>query len=166
MGLLLGGLTLALVACGAAGTTTSSKTAKPARAPASGAPDPSSSPFLARADTICARINAEIVALKANSASSAEVKRVVPPTISIERKGIAALEKLSPPASLAQDWQRMLGYRRTLARELGELLDAAIRNDGTSVAPLAASKRRVHASLSQTATADGFKDCAKVGRVG
>jgi hypothetical protein len=133
--------------------------------PASSATSPNAT-FIAEADRTCGRVNAEIIAIKAKSGSRAEVKRVVPRTISISRSGIAALQRLKPPAPLVHDWQRMIGYRRTLVRELGELLSAAQRNDGTFVAPLAASKKRTHEGLSTLAKANGFKDCAKVGRVG
>lgn len=164
--LLLSASSLAIAGCGGSSKTTVHNAATSVSTSASTAPASPSSPFVAQADAICGRINAEIAALEAKSGSAAEVKRVVPLTISLERKGIVALEKLNPPASLARDWRSMLGYRRALAVMLGELLDAAKKNDGASVKPLAASKKRVHASLRKTATANGFKDCAKVGRVG
>ncbi len=111
-------------------------------------------------------MNAEIVAIKARGSSAAEVIRVVPRTLSIERKGLDELAGLDPPASIAGDWRRMQGYRRTLASELGELLVLAKQNDGTSVKPLLASKKQAHKALSQAATGAGFKDCAKIGSVG
>jgi hypothetical protein len=166
-GLLLLGA-LAIAGCGGSssatpGAATQVSTPASTTSTATGA---ASAPFVAQADAVCRRVNAEIVALDAKAGTAAEVKRVVPPTIAIEQKGIAALGKLDPPASLAGDWRRMLDDRRKLAGMLGELLDAAKKNDGTSIKPLAASKKRVHVSLTKTATANGFKDCAKVGRVG
>jgi hypothetical protein len=165
--LALAALALSLGGCGGG-----SSTAAPGRGNAStstsattgaGQSKPS---FIARADVVCARINTEIAAIKAKGTSAAEVKRVVPRTLSLERAGMAALEELKPPTSLVQSWLRMLAYRRTLAKQLSELLELAEKNDGTSVKPLAAAKKRAHAGLSQVAKASGFKDCAKVGRVG
>jgi hypothetical protein len=169
-GLLLIGA-FAIAGCGGSssatpGAATQSSASASTASTASSAPSAASAPFVAQAEAVCRRVNAEIVALDAKAGTAAEVKRVVPPTIAIERKGIAALGKLDPPASLARDWRRMLDDRRKLAVMLGGLLDAAKKNDGTSIKPLAASKKRVHVSLTKTATANGFKDCAKVGRVG
>src|SRR4051812_20121625 len=50
--------------------------------------------FVAQADRVCGRVNAEIIAIKAKSGSAAEVKRVVPRTISISQSAIAALEQM------------------------------------------------------------------------
>jgi len=121
--------------------------------------------FIAQADSICHRVNAEIVSFRAKSGSASEVKRIVPRTLSIERRALATLTKLNPPASLADDWQKMLGYRGVLANQLANLLHDAERNDGSSIKSLGAAKKRIHASLSGTAKASGFKDCAKVGSV-
>jgi hypothetical protein len=122
--------------------------------------------FIVQAEAVCARANAEIAAIKANGASATEVIRVVPPTLAIERRGIGELEKLRPPDSLAGSWRRMLGYRRTLATQLAQLLEIAEKNDGTSIKALASSKKRAHAGLTGVSTEAGFKNCAKVGRVG
>lgn len=132
---------------------------------APGSPAGARSGFIARADRICGRVNAGILAIKVTSGSAAEARRVVPRTVSLERQGIAALEGLNPPASLARDWRRMLGYRRALASALGRLLEIARRNDGTSIKSLSAEKQRAHLALSETAKANGFTDCATVGRV-
>ena len=132
----------------------------------SGSAGSSAPQFVAQADALCARINHEIIAIKVKSATAAEVIRAVPLILSIERRGTVTLEGLHAPGSLAGDWQRMLGYRKTLLGELGQLLEVAKKNDGKSVKPLAASKKRTHAALTKVAGSDGFKACAKVGRVG
>ena len=124
------------------------------------------SQFVTQADAVCRRINTEIASIKAKGTTAAEVIRVVPRTLAIERGGNAALERLTAPDSLAGAWRRMLGYRKDLARELGELLGAAKQNTGVSVKPLGAAKKRAHVGLSKTARASGFNDCAKIGNVG
>jgi hypothetical protein len=163
--LALGVLALAVTGCGGSSKATGTHVSSASSGTRSTTRAPSGS-FVARAEAVCRRVNTEIVALKAKSASAAEVKRIVPQTIAIEREGLARLEKLEPPASLAHDWQRMLGYRRMLARQLAQLLDIAQKNDGTSVKPLAAAKKRLHTSLSTVATSNGFTACAKIGAVG
>jgi hypothetical protein len=158
-------VTLALVIVGCGGK---SDTSQPSTVGSNSASEASSAGqgFVAQADGICARINAEILSFKVKSASRAEVIRVVPPTLAVERKGIAELEKLAAPTSISAVWGRMLGNRRTLAAELAQLLAIAKKNDGRSIKVLAAAKRHAHAALTKEAKQAGFKDCGKIGRVG
>jgi hypothetical protein len=155
-------IALAASGCGGKSDASSSTNGKAE----SGSASSGGQSFAAQADAVCSRINGEILAVKIKGASAAEVIRIVPRTASLERKGISELEKLRPPTSLVSDWQRMLSYRRTLAGELEQLLAMAKRNDGTSIKPLAASKKRTHAGLSKVSKEAGLKACAKVGRVG
>ena len=62
--------------------------------------------FIAEADSICRQVNAEIVSFKAKSTSASEVKRIVPQTLSIERKALVTLTNLKPPASLGASRNR------------------------------------------------------------
>jgi hypothetical protein len=165
----LAALAFAALGCGGKSGTqrlSGKEAAKTAKGSTSAARAGSTQRFIAQAETLCARANAEIAAIKAHGASAAEVVRVVPRTLAIERRGIGELERLRPPDSLAGSWRKMLGYRRTLAAQLAQLLEIAKNNDGTSIKALASSKKRTHAGLSRVSTDAGFKDCAKVGRVG
>ncbi len=160
-------LALSFAGCGSGSSTAgpgSTASATSTAGAATGGSD-SRSRFVARADAACKRINAEILAIKSRHTTAAEIKRVVPHTLSIERKALGELAALTPPASIASDWRRMLGYRRTLAGELAQLLALAKQNGGTSIEPLVVSKRRTHRALSKTATGAGFKDCSKIGSV-
>jgi hypothetical protein len=163
------GALLSITGCGGGSSTAASSTSAPngaTRSNATGEAPAARSSFIEQADRLCGRVNAEVLAIKAKSESASEVLRIVPRTISVERKGVATLEQLQPPASLARDWQQMLSYRRTLASQLGKMVEIARKNDGTSIGPLGAAKERIHHSLSRTAKANGFKACAKVGGVG
>jgi hypothetical protein len=163
-----GGKTSTATSAPGATTTASAKTAPSTTSSTStaAAPTAQSTGFVAEADAICRRGNAEIEAIKLNSGSAKEIERAAPPTMAIEQRVITALAKLDAPASLAHDWQRILGYRRTLAGELGTLLSDAKHNDTAALKPLAASKKQAHAELTATARANGFKDCGKIGAVG
>ncbi len=130
------------------------------------APQQSDASFVARADAVCRGINAEISSVKAKSSSVAEVKRFVPRNAALERAGVARLEQLTPPAPLKDAWQSILGYRRALATELGALLREARENDQPEMKAVIASKKQVHTNLDKVATANGFKECGKVGSVG
>jgi hypothetical protein len=168
---------LAFVGCGGASTDSSVSTATRGRATTDTTASSRTSTrpaqtaaadahFVARADAVCRRANAEITSVQAKSSSPKEVERIVPRNVALEREGIARLAKLAPPPSLQVVWRSMLGYRRTLAAELTRLLDAAKAKDATAIKSLTVSKRSVHKELSKLATAHGFKDCAKVGAVG
>jgi hypothetical protein len=157
---------LALPTAGCGGGSSTAAPAQGSSTAATSAATGAQAQFITQADSVCRRINSEIAAIKAKSTSAAEVIRVVPRTLAIEQGGAAALERLTAPGSLASAWQRMLAYRRELARELEQLLEDAKQNDGTSVKPLGAAKRRAHVGLSKTARANGFNDCAKIGNVG
>jgi hypothetical protein len=152
-----------------AGATSSSNTASTSAASSTsttGRPPASSATFVAAADAVCRRYNDEIIALGAKTASAAEIKRIVPPTIAIEHATIRSMRALKPPASLATDWQRMIGFRQRLVDELGSLLADASKDNSAVEKSLATAKGEVHTELTKTATAHGFKDCGKVGSVG
>lgn len=169
-------LVLSLAGCGSSSTATGVQSTATAPTAATTATSkststspPASNPqsrFIVQADTICHRLNVEILADRAKGASAAEIKRLVPRTTALERTAIASLEKLHAPPSLARDWGRLLGYRRMLAGELSQLLRDTESKNSAAVKTVAAAKKRTHTGLTKVAIASGFKDCAKVGAVG
>jgi hypothetical protein len=166
----------ALAGCGSSRThaTASSKATAPTASTVSAQP-PSptqSSPggaaltraqLVASAGAICKLVNAELTAVKAKSASVAEIVRLVPGRALSERKAVTELSKLTPPASLAHDWQLIVGYRRTLADELTALAQAAQSKDTVKIKALSASKLRAHALLLAAAKRAGLTECGRVG---
>jgi hypothetical protein len=171
-------LFLAVLALSIAGCGGGSSTAAPAgssasgsgtaaanvrRTPSSSDPALSKSQLVARADTICKRLNAEIVARETPGASVQEVIRVVPGNASLEQEALKQLAKLSAPASLSRDWQQILAGRRTLATQLLALVQDAKHDDVRAMQALSAQKKRVHGTLRAVATRDGFRDCSEVG---
>jgi hypothetical protein len=123
----------------------------------------SRSSLIAHADAICRETNAKLARTQAKGEGPEQVAAAVVENETIERKANGALAKLTPPAELASSWKKMLGYRRSLADQLGSLA-AASRNHATaSIKALGASKKKLHGDLRQLATKAGFKDCAKVG---
>jgi hypothetical protein len=166
-------IALAIAGCGrgsstvatatSAGSTESTASVPAATTPAKPAPSQSKKQFITQADAICSHVNTELAAVSAKNASAKEVLRVVPQHVSLERTALVALEKLTPPSSLESNWQRILGYRRTLATELAQLVGDAQRNDSAALKRLGASKKLAHKNLNEIAVANGFKDCAKLG---
>jgi len=169
-------MALALTGCGGAsgaattsdagagtGSTAGSRSVGEAGVASSSSPTLSSAQLIARADAICTRSNEGIAAIAPKSGSRQEIKRVVPRHVALERAAIGELERLVPPASLAEGWNSMLGYRRTLAAELDRLLLAAERGDKSSARGLTVSKRHVHTELKAVADKVGFRACGTVG---
>jgi len=118
--------------------------------------------FIARADAICARVNDEIPNPKSAGTTMAAVAREVPGIAAIERRGVAELKALSPPATLAQQWRRIVGYRSTLAGKLVPLIRYARQRDLRKVAALGQVKARVHHVLFLAARRIGSQQCGKV----
>jgi len=118
--------------------------------------------LIAKADAICRRLNRELAAAPSRL-EARQIASSAPRNAALERRALAELGRLRPPASLARDWRQIIAYRRTLAEELAELGRYAKAGDVPAMKALGASKKRVHQKLSELATRDGFKDCSRVG---
>jgi cell division inhibitor SulA len=121
------------------------------------------SPLVAKADAICDELNRRLADVHVSSTDDHELARITPVSAALEEQAIRDLSVLTPPASLARDWQQMMGYRRTLARELKQLGRAAKAKDEHRVQSLIASKKLVHHKLELIATHAGLVACARLG---
>jgi hypothetical protein len=119
--------------------------------------------FIAKADAVCGRQNAEITAVKPKSNTAQELTRLVHRNVALERKGLVQLGEFKPPDALAQRWQSILGYRRALIGELTALIQAVKHNDSSAIKALTASKKSTHSALRKAAKGAGFKQCSTVG---
>jgi hypothetical protein len=126
-------------------------------------PDGSTSRFIAGADAICKRLNAELTPNTSAHLSGTELARSTLRNAALERAVLARLSKLTVPASLADGWKQLLSDRRTLVAELVMLAQSVKSNDTEKLHALAVSKFRLHQKLRETASRDGFKDCSHVG---
>jgi hypothetical protein len=151
-------LTLALATAGCGSSTSTTSTQADHTATTS-----QQSPFIAQANAICRQLNAEFDAHKPASTSVREIARLSPPRAALEAKTLEELSKLTPSASLASDWQQILRYRQTLARELAQLGHEAKANNVTAINALATSKKHVHEKLHTVATGAGINECGEIG---
>jgi hypothetical protein len=156
--------TLLVTGCGGGGpTTASNRTASNSAAVSSGAAIESSELHLIdAAGAICERLNAEIVK-SSNRVDVAEIVHVAPRNAVLERRAVAELARLTPPAALAHDWHQLLAYRRTLAQQLVTLVGYARRNDSHALDTLIAAKERLRGQLRVTAASLGLQDCGAIG---
>lgn len=149
----------ALAAGGCGGGSSDARSAEPL-------PNSASSPrsqLIARADAICRRLNTKIAAHKPANLGLAEIARGAPRNAAFEKTALEELRKLTPPASMARDWRRMIAYRILLMEELVELGRYAKAKDARGIKTLTASKKRLHGKLFTTATHGGFKVCPQIG---
>ncbi len=118
--------------------------------------------FIARADEICRRGNQRLTRSQPKGKQLTDLAAMVVQNETIERKTAGELARLVPPAKIAPAWTKMLGYRRSLANELGYFA-AAIRRGEKKFPRLAQSKKQLHGDVVQVGSRAGFRDCAKIG---
>ncbi len=155
---------LAAAGCGASGSGSASGSGGGSGTTGESASTGSSrAKLIAAADAICQRVNNELAASQKQQKSlePKEIVRFAPRNAALELKALAALHKLTPPASLAAQWGQILAYKRALAEELAKLGRDASSNDSAGIEALATSKRALHAKLLATASRLGFKECAQ-----
>jgi hypothetical protein len=145
---------VALGACGGAGST---------RAVKSSTSDSSTATtlFIARADAICQRLDAELAAGEPKHLSVRQLASRAPLHAALEQKAVVSLGKLAPPSSLAGDWRQILSLREGLAQALAEVGRDARRGDQPGIQAVATSKKRLHAALFGLASHDGFRYCSQ-----
>jgi hypothetical protein len=124
---------------------------------------PAQAELIAKADAICRRLNVEIATTKPKHLGVHEIARLSPVRANLEQATVKDLSKLTPPASIADNWRQLIGYRRRLAEELAKLGRSAKAHDVAAIKALTSSKLRVHRQLLIVGRHSGFKACALVG---
>jgi len=124
---------------------------------------PSAKRFIALADRICHEVNLQLAHSSAKGKKRAGFIAALIRHETIERRAIGELAGLAPPPALAAAWRRVLGYRQSLANQLGTLAAAMKRRANASEDALVNSKKQVHRQLREVAGKARFKNCAKVG---
>jgi hypothetical protein len=118
--------------------------------------------FIVRADAICHEANVRLARTKLKSKQPKAVAAAIKRNQTIEEKALGELSRLKPSVELVATWQKMLGYRRSLASQLG-VYATAVGFGVKSFSSLAAAKKALHAKLLQVGRKAGFKDCSKIG---
>jgi len=143
-------------------TTTTSSTRTASTGSGSGKPL-SRVVLIVRADAICKRLNAELDRTKNNISSQQDIVRIAPRRAAVEQTALTELGGLTPPNSMAADYQQMLATRQTLIEDIKKLgEDAATNNSGAESAVYSASTPLVH-QMAAMALRDGFKYCGELG---
>jgi hypothetical protein len=155
---------LAAGGCGGAGEVTHADSSATSSAkPAATVSQPAASAGqLARAAAICTRRNRELVAATRPGASLNEILATAPRRAAIERKALTELERISPPAKIAQEWKTILAATEGSLNTTEDLAKDVPSNDLASLRRQIASVNKPQLRLLLTATRAGIKQCASV----
>jgi hypothetical protein len=125
--------------------------------------------LVAQADPICKQVAAKRSA--ANSALPSSLvapkqtlqvlARVAPGVAAYEHDAVRRLRALSPPASLAQDWQEMLAGMQRLANDTSTIGYDAKAKKFDKAHQVVVSGRKLQERLNVIATRDGFAYCGR-----
>lgn len=115
--------------------------------------------LLARADAICARINKKLSAT--NIKSEQDIVRIAPQLVADEQQGLAELNKLIPPGSMADDWKTIIAGAQTLADSTAKLGEDVKAKDVKAAHTLIEEANKVQQRTITVAKRDGFKDCSQ-----
>lgn len=116
--------------------------------------------WLARGDSICTRLNAQLAASSVTSVR--QLGQVLPQAAAYERAELAKLVKLVPPSADATGWQKFLTETQQWAEDSTLLGQSARTAEFTLNEPLVAVTRRLHEHLAHRAKQEGFKECSLV----
>jgi hypothetical protein len=158
--LALAATTLAASGCG--GTTkSSSQAAPPAQAESHTQTGPlTRTELIAKADAICSRVNAQLASTAIRSTH--DYARLLPQVAAYEQTELAELGKLTPPASMASDWQQILASTRTLAGDTAKIAEYAKSNNLKAARALLTTATTAQQQMLATAKRNGFKDCSRL----
>jgi hypothetical protein len=119
----------------------------------------SRSELLAKGDAICYRLNARRSSLKLERPQDYE--RIVPPLAAYELAAANEMGQITPPASMANDWQEMVAGSHTIAEATGRFHTYKEANTGKLAITVDHLLGKGIDELTQAAKRAGFKDCAR-----
>jgi hypothetical protein len=116
--------------------------------------------LIARADAICRRVNT--LRHSTTITSRADLARVLPPFAAYEQSALVNLTKLTPPASMKSDWNKIVANFRILAGDTEQVAEHAKSNTLSKVGSLSVALNHAGQRVSAVAARDGFKDCSQI----
>ena len=119
--------------------------------------------FAVKADAVCSRLNADLIAAKDIIRTSQDIVRIAPQRAAAEQTALTELSKLKPPASMAQGYQQMLAARQALIEDTIRLGDYAATNNTKAGPPLFEASERVVRQMGAAARRIGLEDCGRIG---
>lgn len=120
-----------------------------------------SAELIQKADAVCKRVNARLTLANGEVKSRQDIGRLAPQLAAFQQSAVAELKKLTPPASLANDWKQIVAGAQTLAVNTAKLGEYARSNNMSGARQLVSSSKSVQQQMLATAKRDGFKDCSQ-----
>jgi hypothetical protein len=159
-------VTLAAGSCGRSvklsGYKGSSASASASSIPNSGAPSYVHSltraELIAKADLICWRVNSKRASITISEPQDFE--RLIPQLATYQLTAAAEMQKLRPPASMANGWNQIVADAQTVARISAQFRTYAAASTSTSK-PLTSVMAGALERMQKVAKREGFRDCAK-----
>jgi predicted AAA+ superfamily ATPase len=116
--------------------------------------------WVIRGDAICARTNAQLTATTAKTLS--EFSHKLPEAVAYYQTELAALSKLVPPTSKANDWQEFLTGTLQISQNTAKLAEIAQARQITLHEPELFAVNKIREVITRVAKRDGFKDCSEI----
>lgn len=113
-----------------------------------------------KAEAICTRMNAFRTSHKSETVRGEA--RVMPQLAVYERTGLAELNKLIPPPSIASDWKEFVSDAQILVGYTVQLGEYAKSNNLPAIQTLLVTAGTVQRPMFVLASKDGFKECAQI----
>lgn len=123
--------------------------------------------LIAKADAICNRAKAKRASVKITTqqkiTKQQETGRAMSQVAAYEHAAAAELAKLTPPTSMAGDWNQIVAATQTLAADIVRVSEYAKANrlkaaSGLIFPAIGEAERQIVT----TARRNGFKDCARI----
>jgi hypothetical protein len=118
------------------------------------------SQLIAKADPICARFFVKFHAHGTKTAK--EFVGNLRLLLSFERTESEELRKLTPPASMSSDWNKILTGQRTLTDDSARLLTYVRQGKLQAARPLLSAAQSARSQETALARRNGFKDCSRI----
>lgn len=164
---------LAISGCGGSSKTTSTATATSASATTTGTTTTAAAPasssesgttkaltraeLIAKANAICARVKAKGATITVTTRQ--DYVTLLPSLVTYLQTAVAEMSKLTPPASLANDWQTIVADNRTLAETAGQIVTYANANDLKATSAIVSTLKQTGTQLANVTRRDGFTSC-------
>ncbi|HEY5194245.1 MAG TPA: hypothetical protein VIJ39_10295 [Solirubrobacteraceae bacterium] len=144
-------------------TTTTGASSSPSTVHLGSGPPLAASQLVAKADSICARLNTELAAAKDVVQNQEDVVRVAAQRGALEQRAIAELSKLTPPSSIAKDYEQIVTARQALLEQTKKLGEEAAAGNVSAEAPVSAATTSVVREMGEAAQRSGFGACGTLG---
>jgi hypothetical protein len=154
---------LAAAGCGKSSTTTTTAgnaAATSASSGGEGSGQTTRAAFIAQADAICAGYNAKHVKMVLRTPRDYTTK--LPILAASQQAEAVQLAKLTPPASMASDWNQIIAGSKAAASDISKVAGYASARSHKGVISMLTTATATQRQVLTLTSRDGFKDCSRL----